>query len=69
MTVGQIVEILDGNQPNISRHLQNLHQAGIVSRRRDGSSIIYSLVNPEVLKLCELVHRNLAKKRIGSRAR
>jgi DNA-binding transcriptional ArsR family regulator len=69
MTVGQIVEILDGNQSNISRHLQNLHQAGIVSRRRDGSSIIYSFVNPEVLKLCELVHRNLAKTRIGSRAR
>ena len=69
MTVGEIVETLDGNQPNISRHLQNLHQAGIVSRRRNGSSIIYSLVNPKVLTLCELVYRNLIKKRIGSRTR
>lgn len=58
MTVGELVESLDGNQPNISRHLQILHQAGVVSRRRSGSHIIYSIKDPVVFSLCEFVHRN-----------
>jgi DNA-binding transcriptional ArsR family regulator len=64
MRVGDLVEELDGNQPNVSKHLQILYQAGIVGRKREGSSIVYSLNDPSVLKLCELVHRNEAKKSI-----
>jgi DNA-binding transcriptional ArsR family regulator len=63
MKVGDLVEELDGNQPNVSKHLQILYQAGIVSRRREGNTIIYSLNEPTALKLCALVHRNEAKKR------
>lgn len=55
MTVGELVHSLDGNQPNISRHLQILYQAGIVSRRRSGSNIIYSIKDLTVFTLCELV--------------
>jgi len=65
MTVGDLVEALEGNQPNIYRHLQILHQAGIVSRRRSGSHIIYSIKDPVVFSLCEFVHRN---KRTGGDA-
>ncbi|MDR3752844.1 MAG: metalloregulator ArsR/SmtB family transcription factor [Terracidiphilus sp.] len=56
MTVGEVVQWLDGNQPNVSRHLQILDRAGIVNRRRDEIYILYSLREPSVLKLCELVH-------------
>jgi DNA-binding transcriptional ArsR family regulator len=62
MRVGDLVEELDGNQPNVSKHLQILYQAGIVGRRREGNSIVYSLKDPTVFRLCELAHRNEAKK-------
>ena len=57
-SVGDVVERLDGNQPNISKHLQVLCQAGLVGRRRDGNSIYYSISDPVVFKLCELVCRS-----------
>jgi DNA-binding transcriptional ArsR family regulator len=52
--VGEIAERLEANQSNVSRHLQNLHDAGLVARRRDGSSIFYSISDPTVLKICRL---------------
>jgi DNA-binding transcriptional ArsR family regulator len=65
-TVGELVEALDGNQPNISRHLQLLHDAGLVSRRRDGNSILYSIGDPIVFELCNLVcHNEVEKSRRG----
>ena len=59
-TVGQVVETLEGNQPNISKHLQALSSAGLVDRRREGNSIFYSISDPVVFKLCELVCRSAA---------
>ncbi len=61
-TVGDLVTALDGNQPNVSKHLQMLHDAGLVSRRRDGTSIYYGIADPMVFKLCELVCRSTAEK-------
>lgn len=54
-TVGDIVSELDGNQPNISRHLQALYDAGLLRRRREGTSIYYSIADPIVHELCDLV--------------
>ena len=54
-TVGDLATALDGKQPNVSKHLQMLHDAGLVSRRREGTSIFYGIADPMVLKLCELV--------------
>ena len=56
--VGEIVEALEANQSNISKHLQALYDAGLVSRRRDGNSIYYSIADPIVFKLCDLVCRS-----------
>ena len=61
-TVGELVEALDGNQPNISKHLQLLYDAGLVSRRRDGNSVLYSIGDPIVFELCHLVCRSEAEK-------
>ena len=54
-TVGEVVAELDGNQPNISRHLQELHHAGLLRRRRERSSVYYSIADPLVHELCDLV--------------
>lgn len=61
MTVSQIVEHLRENQPNISKHLQILFDAGLVGRERSGNSIFYSIADPVVFRLCELVCRSAAR--------
>ena len=62
-SVGELVAVLDGNQPNVSKHLQILSDAGLIRRRREGTSIFYSMSDPMVLKLCALVCSSEAEKR------
>jgi hypothetical protein len=38
-----------------SKHLQMLHSARFVSRRRNGLFIFYELADDDVLRLCEMV--------------
>jgi DNA-binding transcriptional ArsR family regulator len=54
-SVNEITALLDGNQPNISKHLQALSDAGLVHRSRSGNHIYYSIADPVVFKLCALV--------------
>ena len=58
LTVGELVQELDGSQPNVSKHLQMLHDAGFVSRRRAGNSVFYGIADPTVMTLCDLVCKN-----------
>jgi DNA-binding transcriptional ArsR family regulator len=61
-TVNELVAALDGNQPNVSKHLALLHDSGLVGRRREGTSVLYSICDPMVSKLCDLVCRSEAEK-------
>ena len=61
MTVNQIVEAIEGSQPNVSKHLQILFDAGLVGRERAGNSIFYSIADPVVFKLCDMVCRSSAR--------
>lgn len=60
-TVGDIVEAVGGNQPNVSKHLQALSDAGLVARRREGNSIYYAIADPVIFKLCALVCRSASE--------
>lgn len=53
--VSELVEATGGTQTNVSRHLQTLASAGLVSRRKDGLQVFYAVADPTVFKLCELV--------------
>jgi DNA-binding transcriptional ArsR family regulator len=55
LSVTQITERLGTSQQNASRHLGVLLQAGIVGRRKDGNSSIYSIADVGVYELCEQV--------------
>jgi DNA-binding transcriptional ArsR family regulator len=55
LPVNEIVDTLKSSQPNISKHLQALCQGGLIRRRRDGLNVFYSISDPMVFKLCELV--------------
>ncbi len=57
-TVGEIVGALRANQSNVSKHLQALHDAGLVARRPEGTSVRYSVADPVVLRLCDQVCRS-----------
>jgi DNA-binding transcriptional ArsR family regulator len=54
-SVSEVVGALDISQPNVSRHLQSLFDAGLIARRRSGTSRVYYVSDPLVFKLCELV--------------
>ena len=60
MSVGQLVTNLDLPQANVSQHLAILRERGIVTARREGTSVYYSLANPKIGQACDLVQEVLA---------
>lgn len=57
-SVTEITDAVGGSQPNVSRHLQTLFEAGLVTRRRNGSWIVYTIADPMVHELCRVVCRS-----------
>ncbi len=55
LNVGDLVDRIDTSQANISKHLRILHEAGVVSRRADGTSAYYSVTDPSLLPMCSIV--------------
>ena len=54
-TVGELTAALGTSQQNVSKHLNVLHHAGVVSRTKDGTSVHYAILDESVFALCELV--------------
>lgn len=54
-TVGELQEALDASQQNVSKHLGILHSAGMVSRTKHGTSVVYAISDPGVFDLCDQV--------------
>lgn len=59
-SVSAIVAATGATQTNVSRHLSLLHQAGVVSRRREGSSVFYKVLDPEFGEMCRSVCSRIA---------
>lgn len=68
-TVRQIVETLQGNQSNLSRHLLALRAAGILARRQAGNSVFYSIADPVILEVCRIACEGVATTAGGQAAR
>jgi DNA-binding transcriptional ArsR family regulator len=60
MSVGQLASGLGLPQSNVSQHLAILRERGIVTTRRDGTTIYYKLANPKIGEACDLVREVLA---------
>ncbi|HEU4973672.1 MAG TPA: metalloregulator ArsR/SmtB family transcription factor [Baekduia sp.] len=54
-TVTELREAVGASQQNVSKHLGVLHQAGIVSRTKHGTSVRYAVADQSVFALCEQV--------------
>lgn len=54
-TVSELQEELEASQQNVSKHLGILHSAGMVSRTKRGTSVVYAISDPSVFDLCDQV--------------
>jgi DNA-binding transcriptional ArsR family regulator len=60
-SVGELAQLCGYSSANISRHLSLLTQHGLVARESRGNSAIYSIADPAVYALCDLVCGNIAR--------
>ncbi len=54
-TVSELVGETGSVQANVSKHLSVLLDAGILSRRKQGTSAYYRIVDDSIFELCDLV--------------
>lgn len=66
LSVGQIFEMLDLEQANVSQHLMVLRNAGVVTTQKHGKQIFYSLTHENIVKACDLIREFLIKKHPNS---
>lgn len=57
LPVSEIEAQVGASQSAISQHLARLKAEGIVKSRRDGRQILYSIADPTVLSLIELLYQ------------
>ncbi len=55
ITVGDLVKRTGIPQANVSQHLSLLRSKGIVTARRQGSSVSYSIANPKIIQAFDLI--------------
>lgn len=54
-TPQELADTLGLTQQNVSKHLQILYRAGLVTRRPDGANVIYSLKDESAVRVLEEV--------------
>lgn len=59
-TVSELVASTGLGTANVSKHLQLLHGAGFVTRRKDGGYVYYALADDDVFRLCDIMCGRLA---------
>jgi DNA-binding transcriptional ArsR family regulator len=57
LSAGAIQEQLGIEQANVSQHLAILRSRQIVANRKDGNQVFYSLRNPVLLEVLEIMRR------------
>ncbi len=61
LSVSDLCEALDLPQSNVSQHLAVLRERGVVSSRRVGTSVLYSLRGTKVIQAVALLREFLAE--------
>ena len=61
-SVGELVTALDIPQANASQHLGVLRDRGIVTARRSGSNIYYSLTSPKIVEAIDLLYEFMTER-------
>ena len=59
LSINDIASAANTHQTTISRNLAILRNAGIVTTRRVGTSILYHVANPKMMSICDLMREVL----------
>lgn len=54
-SVTQVTETVAASQPNVSKHLKTLQDAGLIARRQEGNTVYYRVADETVFQLCDVV--------------
>lgn len=54
-SVTDLTEAVETSQPNVSKHLKILQDAGVVKRQQQGNTVYYSIADSSIFTLCETV--------------
>ena len=55
LSVNEIAARAEATQSNVSKHLAALYAGGLVQRQREGNSVLYSVADPSIFQLCDIV--------------
>ena len=61
-SVGDLTALLDCSMANVSRHLSALARQGMVERETEGTTAYYSIADPTIYALCDLVCKGLLER-------
>jgi len=61
LNVSEIVVATNRNVANVSKHLKQLAEGGLLVRRKEGPFVLYRLNDPVVEKICSLVCDSLQR--------
>ena len=62
LSVTEIAEAVEASQPNISKHLKMLQDAGLVKRRQEGNTVYCSVADESVFEICDVVCSSLRER-------
>jgi ArsR family transcriptional regulator len=54
-SVGELAEVIGATYPNVSQHLTVMRDAGLVTSRRNGTTVYYRLAYPQITQACDIV--------------
>ncbi len=60
--VSELVAAVGSTQPNVSKHLRTLQEAGLVARRQEGNQVYCHIDDPSVFDLCDAVCTSLSQR-------
>lgn len=60
-SVSEVIELCGSSQANVSRHLSALHKAGILLRRKEGTTVFYSISDNATVDMCQTVCAKIAE--------
>ncbi len=59
-SVSEVIDACGSSQANVSRHLATLHEVGILSRKKIGTTVFYAIHDEASLELCQSVCARVA---------
>ncbi len=60
-SVTELVEQQETSQANISKHLQVLTACGLLTRRKQGLNVLYTIADPGIFTMCDTVCGSIKK--------